>query len=108
MTRTTMTAPATPAEAPTRFNLHCHRCGKDWAAYVARPKVCRHCKNPAWNLPLDAVLHCPVDGCAYSATGPRARVMIAKHVQNTDDAGHGQRYVIPEAVERALREPAPA
>jgi ribosomal protein L37E len=97
-----MAAPAAPAES-NRFHLTCQRCGATWEAYVANPKVCRHCKNPAWNIPRDATLSCPVPGCTYTATGPRARVMIAKHVQNTADEGHGERYRIPETVERALR-----
>lgn len=92
----------------TRHHVTCQRCGKAWDAYVQTPKVCRFCKNPAWNVPKDAILPCPVAGCHYEATGARARVKLAKHVQNTADVGHGQRYAIPPAVQQRLNELAAA
>lgn len=88
-------------EHSTRYPFECLRCGHKWRAYVPNPKVCQKCKNPAWNVPRNVEIPCPIPGCDFVATGGRARVQLAKHLQNTDGAGHGERYEMPKGIESA-------
>lgn len=84
-----------------RYPLKCHVCGHTWNAYLPNPKVCQKCKNPAWSVPRNVAIPCPIPGCNYVAEGDRARTKLAKHLQNTSGDGHGDRYEMPKGLDSA-------
>lgn len=88
-------------EKSARYPFECLRCGHKWRAYLPNPKVCQKCKNPAWNVPRNVEISCPIPGCPYVADGERARVKLAKHLQNTSGDGHGARYEMPKGFDTA-------